>query len=190
VPQGAILINGHRHWFEDRISGQFHPGSNLRTDSCHFAVTTPEGERLIVGGGLAYPHEEQEFIKILVDDAVAMIGMHGADALDSIDDPLSRFGFRDVRVFAFRPGGDIVISPIVADSLVEMDLLSAVDQAGNRPFELTLGQLETSDRVWQVFLASDRYERQPVKKVLYLRRMESAGDTLYVGAVTDLPLTP
>ncbi len=174
----------HYVWWEP---GSFYP---VPKSSCHFAVVTPDGEELIVGGGLDYPLEEKEFIRIVVDDAVSMIETEGPTAIDSIDDPRSRFVFRDVRVFAFRPGGDIVISPIVADSTLEMDLMASVDLAGNRPFELAVGQLAEADSVWQVFLARDRYQRQPVKKVLYLSRTELGGDTLFVGAVTDLPMTP
>lgn len=174
----------HYTWWEP---GSFYP---IPKSSCHFLVTTPEGEQLIVGGGLDYPHEEQEFIRVVVDNAVSLIELVGNAAVDSIDDPLSRFNFREVRVFAFKPDDDIVISPIVADSVVQMDLTAAVDRAGNRPFALAIQQLETSDRTWQVFLARNRYERQLVKKILYLRKTELDGETLYVGAVTDLPMTP
>jgi hypothetical protein len=174
----------HYSWWEP---GSFYP---VPKSSCHFRVTTPEGVELIVGGGINYPHEEREFARIIVDGAVDLIEREGTAAIDSIDDPLSRFNYRDVRVFAFRPDNDIVISPIVADSMMRINLLEAVDRAGNRPFALAVRQLESGDRVWQVFLARNRYERQLVKKVLYLRKTELDGSTLYVGAITDLPMMP
>ncbi|HQG65949.1 MAG TPA: cache domain-containing protein, partial [Smithella sp.] len=48
----------HYSWWEP---GKFYP---VPKSSCHFKVTTPEGQEIFVGGGLNYPHEEKEFIRI------------------------------------------------------------------------------------------------------------------------------
>jgi len=174
----------HYSWWKP---GSFFP---VPKSSCHFSVCTPQGEDLIVGGGLNYPHEEKEFIRIIVDDAVALVEKEGESAIDSIDNPVSVYNFRDVRVFAFRPDNSVVISPVVQDSFLQVNLMAAEDISGNRPFELAVQQLENQDRAWQVFLSRNRYERQLVKKVIYLRKTVMSGETLFIGAITDLPMPP
>jgi hypothetical protein len=174
----------HYSWWEP---GGFYP---VPKSSCHFRVVTPEGRELIVGGGMNYPHEEREFARIVVDSAVEVLESEGEDGIPIIDDPESMYNYRDVKVFAFRPDSSIVISPVVEDSILHVNIIDAVDEAGNRPFLLAMRQLESQDAAWQVFLERNRYHRQLVKKVLYLRIAMLSGDTVYVGAVTELPEPP
>jgi hypothetical protein len=89
----------HYSWWEP---GKFYP---VPKSSCHFKVTTPEGKVLFIGGGLDYPHEEKEFIRIVVDDAAQLIQEKGNRALDEIADPASHYNFRDVKVFTFTSAG-------------------------------------------------------------------------------------
>ena len=65
----------HYSWWEP---GNFYP---VPKSSCHFRVTTPDGKELFVGGGINYPQEEQEFIRIIVDDA-AQTNKENLDLLD------------------------------------------------------------------------------------------------------------
>jgi hypothetical protein len=174
----------HYSWWEP---GKFYP---VPKSSCHFKVTTPEGRVLFVGGGLNYPHEENEFIRIAVDDATQLIKEKGYSALSEITDPASQYNFRDVKVFAFTPTGKLLISPVMNDSLAEFKLLDCVDEMGHKPFEKALTQLRNKDSVWEVFLAKNRYQRNLVKKSLYLRKTYLAGQEIYVGAITDIPQPP
>ncbi len=174
----------HYTWWEP---GKFYP---VPKSSCHFKVKLPEGKEVIVGGGINYPLEEQEFARIAVDSAVNLIRERGKEALELIADAHSSFNFRDVKVFAFRPDGTNLISPVLSDSLHQTNLLACRDETGHQPFERALQQIEGQDAVWQIFMAKNRYERNLVKKTLYLRKTVLDNETLYVGAVTDLPQTP
>jgi len=174
----------HYSWWEP---GKFYP---VPKSSCHFKVTTPEGKVLFVGGGLNYPHEEKEFIRIIVDDAAQLIKEKGESALSEIANPVSEYNFRDVKVFAFTPAGKMLISPVMNDSLTEFKLLGCVDEMGHKPFEKALTELKNKDSVWEVFLAKNRYQRILVKKSLYLRKAYIADQEIYVGAITDLPQPP
>lgn len=174
----------HYSWWEP---GKFYP---VPKSSCHFKVTTPEGKVLFVGGGLNYPHEEKEFIRIIVDDAAQLIKDKGESALSEIADPASQYNFRDVKVFAFTSSGKLLISPVMNDSLTEFKLLDCVDEMGHKPFEKALNELKNKNAVWEVFLAKNRYQRILVKKSLYLRKASIAGQEIYVGAITDLPQPP
>lgn len=171
----------HYSWWEP---GKFYP---VPKSSCHFKVKTPDGKELFVGGGLNYPHEEKEFIRIIVDDAVQLIKEKGQKALVDISNPVLQYNYRDVRVFAFRPDGKILISPVINDSLSQIKLLECVDQVGHKPFVKALKKLESEDSAWEVFMAKNRYQRVLVKKYLYLRKTIIAGKEIYVGAITDLP---
>lgn len=174
----------HYTWWEP---GNFYP---IPKSSCHFKVTTPEGKELYVGGGMDYPHEEKEFIRIIVDDAIALINEKNEDALNELIDPTSLYIYRDVRVFVFKPNGEILISPVINDNMLQLQLLECTDETGHKPFVNALAQLENSDRVWQVFMARSRYQRTLVKKVLYVRKTLLNGEEICIGAVTDLPQPP
>ncbi len=174
----------HYSWWEP---GNIFP---VPKSSCHFLVTTPGGRNLVLGGGMNYPLEEREFVRIAVDGAAAEFEKEGKPALGHIGDPCSRFNFRDVRVFAAGPDGAVAISPLMADDLLQMNLLDVVDFTGTKYFALALEKLSSGDAVWQVFLARTRFSRQPVKMGLYLKRAVSGDDTLFFGAVTNLPMPP
>jgi hypothetical protein len=174
----------HYTWWEP---GKFYP---VPKSSCHFKVKMPDGREVFVGSGINYPLEESEYARITVDSAVNLITAKGSAALAVMENATSSYNFRDIKVFAFRPDGKIVISPILGDSLVSTNLLSCVDEVGNKPFEHALKQFGKQTAVWQIFMAKSRYERQLVKKTLYLRKTMLNNEPLYVGAVTDLPQTP
>lgn len=174
----------HYSWWEP---GKFYP---VPKSSCHFKVTTPEGKTLFIGGGLNYPHEEKEFIRIIVDAAARLIKEKGLSALPEIEDPSSAYNFRDVKVFAFTPDGKLLISPVMNDTLTEFNLMDCVDEMGHKPFAKALNELKSKNTVWEVFLAKNRYQRTLIKKSLYLRKTVIADREIYVGAITDLPQPP
>ncbi len=174
----------HYSWWEP---GKFYP---VPKSSCHFKVTMPNGQKVFVGGGLNYPHEEKEFIRIIVDNAAQLIQAKGYDAFAEIADPASSYNFRDVKVFAFTPEGKLLISPVMNDSIADFKLMDCVDEMGHKPFEKALHGLKNKESVWEVFLARNRYQRTLIKKSLYLRKTSIAGKEIYVGAITDLPQPP
>ncbi len=174
----------HYSWWKP---GKFYP---VPKSSCHFMVETPEGKALFVGGGLSYPHEEQEFIRIIVDDASQLIADKGRAALADISNPVSKYNYRDVRVFAFCADGEMLISPAINSTFAQTNLLECTDEAGHKPFANALKELESQDTVWKVFMAKSRYQRRLIKKCLYIRKTRMAGREIYVAAITDLPEPP
>ena len=174
----------HYSWWEP---GKFYP---VPKSSCHFKVSTPEGLVFMVGGGLNYPLEEKEFIRIAVDDAAQLIREKGESAFPVIENPASPFNFRDVKIFVFTLAGKLLISPVMNDRLADINLLDCVDEMGHKPFRKALLELKTKDFTWEVFLAKNRYQRSLIKKSLYLRKINLFGQELYIGAITDLPQPP
>jgi hypothetical protein len=171
----------HYSWWQP---GKFYP---VPKSSCHFKVRLPDGKELYVGGGLNYPHEEKEFVRIIVDSAVQLINKEGKGAFAKISDPASEYNYRDVQVFAFRQDGKIIISPVIDDNLSQIRLLSCVDEVGHKPFTEALKKLESKESVWEVFMAKNKYKRELVKKCLYLRKIMLNREIIYVGAISDLP---
>jgi len=174
----------HYSWWKP---GNFYP---VPKSSCHFKVTTPEGRELLVGGGLNYPLEEKEFIRIIVDNAVELLAEKGEDALAEISDPLSEYNFRDTCVFVFHENGRILVSPVINDSRYQINLLECEDAVGHKPFAKAIQALVSNNQTWEIFMAKNKYQRSFVKKSLYLHKAILNGDIIYVGAVTDLPQMP
>lgn len=174
----------HYTWWEP---GKFYP---VPESSCHFKVITPEGKEIFVGAGFDYPHEEKEFIRIVVDDAVNLINREGKGAIEKIRNPFSEYNYRDVSVFVFSPDGSTLISPVVNEQIPKMNIVDCVDEVGHKPFEKALKLFREKDRTWEVFLAKSRYRRGLIKKCIYLRKTLLQGKEIYVGAVTDLPQPP
>lgn len=167
--------------------GKFYPAPK---SSCQFKVTTEDGTEYFVGGGLDYPHEEKEFVRIIVDSAVEDLKENGLAAIDRISDPLSQYEFREVKVFAFLENGDLLISPVTVSNLTNIDLLECVDEVNHKPFEKAMRSLQSNDSTWEVFMAKSRYQRVLVKKCLYIKKIFIDGKWIFVGAVTDLPQPP
>ena len=155
--------------------------------SCHFKVTTPEGKTFLVGSGLNYPHEEKEFIRIVVDNAVELIETTGIEALAQISSPVTQYNYRDVRVFVFRPDGEILISPVITEIPAQLQLLNCVDEVGYKPFVHAIERLASEESVWEIFMAKNRYQRTLVKKCMYIRKAKLNDEILLVGAITNLP---
>ena len=174
----------HYSWWEP---GRFYA---VPKSSCHFRVTTPEGKEIFVGGGINYPHEEQEFIRIIVDDAARRIKTKGHAALAEIANPVSKYNYRDVSVFAFRPDGELLISPAINSPFPQTNLPACTDEVGHRPFAKAIAELGSAEAVWEVFMTKNRYQRQLTKKCLYVRKAPMEGKTIYVAAITDLPEPP
>ena len=174
----------HYSWWE---RGKFYP---VPKASCHFKVKTPEGQELFVGGGINYPHEEKEFIRIIVDDAAQLIEEQGPMALKDISNPVSKYNYRDVRVFAFRPDGGILISPAINSTFAQTNFLDCTDEVGHKPFRKALQELQSADRAWEVFMAKNRYKRELIKKSLYIRKVIMDGKEIYVAAINDFPEPP
>jgi len=174
----------HYSWWE---AGKFYP---VPKSSCHFKVKTPEGHELLVGGGIDYPHEEKQFIRIIVDAAAESIENEGRKALSEISDPISKYNYREVRVFAFRPNGEILISPTINSDFAQTSLLDCTDEVQHKPFAEALKKLQSADRAWEVFMAKSRYKRELIKKSLYVRKSVMDGAKIYVAAITDLPEPP
>ncbi len=174
----------HFSWWQP---GKFY---SVAKSSCHFKVTAENGIEYFVGGGLDYPQEEKEFIRIIVDTAARRLEKEGISSLPVIADPRTQFNFREVRTFVMKQNGEILISPISGNNIFQFDLINCSDEVGHKPFAKAMENLKNNDSTWEVFLAKNRYERIPEKKTMYLKKVEVGNEFLIVGAIIDLPQPP
>lgn len=154
----------HYTWWEP---GKFYP---VTKSSCHFQVITSDNDTLFVGGGINYPQEEREFVRIVVDNAVDLIEKQGFPALKEINDPASEFSFREVKTFVFDQDGKVLVSPVADYEIRNFNLLESVDEIGHEPFKMAKKALENNSKTWVIFMAKNRFQRNLVKKILYLRK--------------------
>ena len=75
-----------------------------------------------------------------------------------------------MRVFVFKTDGNTLISPVLNDNLLQIQLLNCTDEVGHKPFEKALQEIENKDIIWQIFMAKNRYQRELVKKCMYIRK--------------------
>ncbi len=174
----------HYFWWE---SGKFYP---IPKSSCNFKVKMKDGKEYFIGAGMNYPHEEKEFIRIIVDDAVDLLNQKGEVALKTIADPVSEFNYRDVRTFVFTADDKILISPVINNSIFQIKLLDSTDEVGHKPFTKALEKLKNKNTDWEIFMAKNRYQRKLIKKCLYIHKTILNGQQIYVAAITDLPQPP
>ncbi len=171
----------HYSWWEENT---FYP---VQKSSCHFLVKTPEGDSLFVGGGMNYPHEEKEFVRIIVDDAVELIQNNPEHCFSILEDPTTEYNFREVRIFVFNEQGEMIIDPAVNVTFPLANVIECVDAVGHTPFSSAITNLKDKDTTWEIFMTKSLYSRKLVKKCMYIRKTSLDGKTLYVGAITDLP---
>lgn len=154
--------------------------------SCNYQVTMPDGQRVMVGGGLTEPPEEREFARCLVDSAVRLIKLEGQQALDKIRNPLSQYRYRNISTFVLEADGTTLIDPGI--HLAESrNVIDYCDDVGHQPFRNAYERLKTEDRIWLVVLTRSRYERNLVKRAIYLRMSNLEGRDVMVGAVVPVP---
>lgn len=154
--------------------------------SCHYRVAMPNGETVLVGGGLTEPLEEREFARCSVDSAIRLIKQDGARALEEIREPSSRFRYRGVSVFILSANGTALIDPGI-QLTTPRNLTGFVDDVGNHPFRNAYPRLKKEDRIWLVMLTRSRYERNLIKRAIYLRLASLDGQDVMVGAIVPVP---
>lgn len=174
----------HFTWFEH---GMIYP---VFKSSCNFKAVASDNKAYIIGGGMTNPHEEREFARICVDSAINLIMNRGKNALNYIKDPVSRYNYRDTSVFVFTADGRMLISPIVDEHLIDINILEARDATDHMPFIKAIESLKTKDRTWEIFMIKCRYSRTLIKKTIYLRKTSIDDMEVFAGAVTDLPSPP
>ncbi len=174
----------HYSWWK---AGKFFP---VPKSSCNFKVTTPDGKQYFIGAGINYPHEEKEFIRIIVDDAVNLINKKGISALKIISNPLSEFNYRDIRTFIFTENNKILISPVADKGFFQINLIESTDEVGHRPFLKALKKIKNKNVDWEFFMAKNKYKRELIKKCLYIHKTNLNGKQIFVAAITDIPQPP
>ena len=158
----------------------------VRKSSCHRLVTLPNGNKILLGIGMADLPQERQFVKIIVDGAARQLAAQGAAALDDIKDPLSKYSLPGASIFVVSENGDTLIAPAFRFN-VSRNILDYQDDAGHTPLREAISRLGRETATWVVVLARSPQSMSLTKKGLYVRKVVMDGKTVYVGATADLP---
>ena len=158
----------------------------VEKSSSNFKVTMPDGQAVVVGGGITKPLEEKTFAKVAVDSAVDLLQEQGAAGLAVIRDPRERFRFRQVKVFVLQLDGTALVDPSL-DMESPRNLLEHIDISGNQPFRTMFDRLRDEKSCWVIILDHNRYRRVMGKKAIYARKGVLEGRDVVIGAITSLP---
>jgi signal transduction histidine kinase len=154
--------------------------------SCHFLVTTPSGDQVLVGGGLPDLPVERGFVQFAVDEAVALLEREGLAALETIRSPASEFRFLDTAVFVFTADGATLVDPALSLPY-SRNILDYEDDSGHKPLRQLIARLQTEQAAWVVLASHNPHSINMEKKGLYGRLCRVGERELYVAGISDLP---
>jgi len=154
--------------------------------SCHFLVTMPSGEEVLVGGGLPNLPVERSFVRFAVDEAVSLLERRGLAALDTIRSPASEFRFLGTSVFVFTTDGTTLVDPALYLPY-NRNILNYEDDTGHRPIRRLIEQLQKEPSAWVVLASRNPRSINMMKKGMFGRKCTVDGRVLYVAGISDLP---
>lgn len=154
--------------------------------SCHFLVTMPSGEEVLVGGGLPNLPVERSFVQFAVDEAVSLLERQGIAALETIRSPASEFRFLGTAVFVFTADGTTLVDPALSLPY-NRNILNYEDDTGHRPIRRLIEQLQKEPSAWVVLASRNPRSINMMKKGMYGRKCTIDGRVLYVAGISDLP---
>jgi signal transduction histidine kinase len=145
-------------------------------------AVAPGGKVYLVGSGSGTIKVEKIFLKEAVDAAAGMLQRRGREiAFRDLREPSSRFQFLGSYIFVLDDKGKFLIDPGYP-TLAGRDMSGFRDAIGRPVVQQLLEQLKTSDSAWSQFLWPKPGEVVLSRKMMYVRKVNCAGETLLVGS--------
>jgi len=147
------------------------------------AVTTPEGERLVLASGLYNIRPEMVFLTDLVDRAVALIEQQGKDAFAVLADESSAYNLLGLYVYVISHSGKLVVDPAFPGGSTR-HALTYRDAVGHDFVRDAMERLdEAADgAVWVTYMWPEPGQSAPSKQLLYARRAQLGDEVYLVGS--------
>ena len=158
----------------------------VKKSSCNFIVETPEGEAVLVGGGLNNPPVERVFLKATVDGAARLIAENGESALEELRSADSRFHYHDSIVFVLNSRGEALVDPVHL-SATGRNYKDSTDSAGYHCIGDLLDKLATADSAWVIIQTHDRMSRNLIKRALYGRKTVMGDRPVIAAGLVEIP---
>lgn len=145
-------------------------------------AVAPDGKVYLVGSGSSRIKMEKVFVRDHVDAAARLLRERGRDAaFRDLKAPGSRFYFLGTFVFVLDGRGRSLVDPVYP-TMEGRDMLGFRDAIGRLVVQELLHKLETADVAWLQFLWPKPGEMLPSRKLIYVRKVNVGGETLFVGS--------
>lgn len=136
----------------------------------------------VIGSGKNTLKTEKIWVQDAVDRAAERVKRKPETAtFRMLTDVSSEFRFFDIYVLVLDANGRTVVDPAYP-TLQGRDLSSYRDAAGRQIMRDVLHKLASTDRAWDQFLANRSGESVPSRKLLYVRKVQTGGQTYYVAS--------
>ncbi len=152
-------------------------------------VTTPSGQRYVVGAGVYDDRMEREFVVDLVEDAAREVAQRGRAAFARFADPTGPFLVKDAYVFVMDSKGVELANPAFP-SLVGRDLSDLKDAQGRYPIREMLRLARTKGSGWIEYMWPKPGESAATQKSAYIKRVTMGDDWVVVGSGVYLADAP
>jgi len=145
-------------------------------------AVAPDGKVYLVGSGSSTIKGEKVFLRDAVDAAAHLLEHRGREAaFHELKDPGSRFQFLGSYIFVLDRRGRFLIDPAYP-TLDGRDMSNFRDAIGRPVVRELTEQLKTSDSAWMQFLWPRPGETVLSRKMMYVRKVNAGGETLFVGS--------
>jgi signal transduction histidine kinase len=145
-------------------------------------VTAPNGQSYVVGSGSYNIKVEKPFVGERVRMAGDLLASAGKDeAFRQFQDPASPFVFLDSFIFVLNERGQTLVDPAFP-TMAGRDLSEFQDAVGFYAIREALKKLVRADEAWVQFLWPKPGSAVTSRKLLYARKVVTAGETLVVGS--------
>jgi signal transduction histidine kinase len=143
-------------------------------------VKGPDGKTYAIGSGYNIRIEIQ-FVTDVVDSATKLIHSLGKEAYVHLLDKASLFYFNDTYIFVMTPDGQLLVDPSYPTN-INRNVLGFKDYSGHLIIREMLERLKKKDFVYIPYMWPAPGQANPMKKIIYARKVLSGTDTVIVGS--------
>jgi len=150
-------------------------------------VVAPNGQTYVLGSGSSGIKVERPFVEERVRAAAELLKSAGKDeAFKRFKDVSSEFVFLNSFIFVLSEHGHTVVDPAFP-TLTGRDLSQFRDAVGFHAVREALKKLAHADEAWVQYLWPKPGSSVTSRKLLYVRKVVSGGETFIVGSDFFLP---
>jgi signal transduction histidine kinase len=150
--------------------------------STYVRKVTVNGQTYVIGSGSYNIKVEKPFVEERVRMAADLLATAGkAEAFKQFQDPGSPFAFLDSFIFVLNERGQTLVDPAFP-TMAGRDLSQFQDAVGFYAIREVLKKLAQADEAWVQFLWPKPGSAVTSRKLLYVRKVVTGGETLVVGS--------
>jgi signal transduction histidine kinase len=145
------------------------------------AVKGPDGKSYAIGSGTYNIRTEIPFVTDIVDSAANLVRQRGKEAFPLLLDPASIFYFYNTYIFVLARDGQLLVDPAFPTD-IGRNVIDFVDLSGHAVIREILERFKKNDVVYIPYSWPVSGQANPVKKMMYLRKVKCENDTVFVGS--------